>query len=110
MSPPRFGASPHEQAADALNQSKKAAQDIAQLKQQVAHLRCISEALWSLVGEQLHLDENLLRERISLLKAREENSQRQAEACPACHRALQEHSRACIYCGTLVEKRDLFKP
>lgn len=103
-----LGNKTRENAVEALNQAKKIQQDLSAMQEQITRLRLINQSMWEILKQKLDLKDEDLQ---ALYRNKEQEAEQQAkvaEACPSCGRALQEHSKACIYCGTLVPTRRLF--
>lgn len=97
-----------EQVAALLVQNKQAGLEISALRSDVQHLKALLNAVWSIVRERLELrDEDLVKVHKQIVDA-ERITGRTSEPCPHCGRPLQDRAALCIYCGQVVEKRDLF--
>ena len=94
--------------AEAANEAKLRAQDVAMLRTQVQRMRCVMQAMWQILQTRMNVNEAELMAAADAIEAAERAAPRQAEQCPTCSRALQDSSAFCIYCGTKVGRRSLF--
>lgn len=92
-----------ENAQEALNQSKKALQDISVLRDQIRRLRLTVRSLWELLKKTNNFTEVELIKIFKDMNEEELQSGKKGEICKSCGRTLQENSRICIYCGTETE-------
>lgn len=87
-----------EQLNEAASTAWQAQQESIHLRRRLANAENRITALENVLVEQLQIPRATLQAACD--KAGEEHAvARKAEDCPACGRPLQEHTRACIYCG-----------
>jgi hypothetical protein len=97
----------------ASHDANKARSETEELKDDVEKLLMITEALWTILKEQLGYDEDELIRRIEEIDMRDGILDGKVKAginpdCPECGRKLIGKRAKCLYCGVEV-KRDLFE-
>lgn len=95
-------------ASQALREIERVSQELSAQQQTIQQTRRIIQALWEIVKKETGRTDDQLSELVHEMEARAASTSRQAELCPCCNRALQERSKACIYCGTIAPQRRLF--
>lgn len=87
-----------EELNEATSAAWQAQQDNIHLRRKLAAAETKITALENILIDKLNIPrEAILAEQ---QKAEEQRTApKKAEACPQCSRPLQEHVRACIYCG-----------
>jgi len=82
--------------------AERAAEDVEQLRAEVGRLTLACAALWTLVKEHGHTDEELLA-RMQELDLRDGKLDGrmapEVATCAACGRKTKAGRRACLYCG-----------
>lgn len=97
-----------ETATEALNAYKKIQQNMMALEVQVEKQRRIMQAMWGFMKQKGDLTDDSLMEKYAEIEKNDLATEKATDTCPKCNRTLQDNSKACIYCGTIVEKRRLF--
>jgi hypothetical protein len=97
-----------EVATEALGMNKQVQLDLIALEVKVEKLQNIVHAMWEIIKQKSDVSDNTLIDLFTEIQKKTEVEGKSAEECPTCHRPLQDSSKACIYCGTIVEKRRLF--
>jgi len=101
-------------ALDAKNMARQAHTEVTYLNQKVERLMMITEALWTILKETTeYTDEDLVEiiREIDLKDGKLDGkvAQEPPELCPKCKRVLQKNKKNCIYCGSEIEIKDVFK-
>jgi hypothetical protein len=97
-----------QNAAQAIRDIESLSQQLTALQEDLNHTRLLLEGLWELYKEQTGKTDADLEKTVSSIEERLANSPREAEKCSSCGRAIQERTKACIYCGTMITTRRLF--
>lgn len=93
-----------ESASDARRSSRDAVHRVNDLENDVQRLLLITQALWTIVQDELNLTDDQLAERvreIDLSDGRLDGKVRQdIQNCPQCGRSMSRRHRRCLFCGT----------
>jgi hypothetical protein len=77
-------------------------------KKQLQKQQAISEAMWSLLKKALSLSDEALADEVMRITESRRGRPKVADLCTRCGRTLQEGRTACIYCGHIVERHQVF--
>lgn len=108
MPPFRKSRETAQNAAQAIRDVESLSQQIAALQEDLNHTRLLLEGLWEIYKEQSGKTDSDLSDVIGRIEEELSESPREAEKCPSCGRAIQDRTKACIYCGTVITSRKLF--
>lgn len=97
----------------AAKEASRARSENEEIKFDVEKLLMITEALWTILKEQLGYDDEELIRRVQEIDMRDGRLDGKVATsvnppCPECGRTLIGKRPKCLYCGTEV-KRDLFE-
>lgn len=83
------------------------------VEQQLARVTLVSQALWELLRERTGITEDELLAKIGDVDLRDGRLDGklspQTIACPKCERTLTTRHSRCIYCGTNLEKPNIYQ-
>ncbi|HDP34325.1 MAG TPA: hypothetical protein ENN29_04355 [Candidatus Hydrogenedentes bacterium] len=81
--------------------------DVSEMRDQVERLAMLTQAMWELVAERLHLTETDLEQKAQEVDLRDGKADGKMSShplrCPQCGRVSNSRHKKCLYCGLLFE-------
>ena len=87
-----------EQLKETSAAAWQAQHEIVHLRRKLSAAETRITALENIIVKHLNIVREVLQEELDKV-TEEHTAQQKAADCPQCGRPLQEHTRACIYCG-----------
>lgn len=92
------------QAAMAVNATRG---EITELREQVERMMLLTQAMWELMAERLHLTDQELEAKAQEVDLRDGKADGKVSEhplrCPNCSRVSNSRHKKCLYCGLLFE-------
>jgi len=81
--------------------------EMVELREQVDRMMLLTQAMWELMAEKLHLTDQELEAKAQEVDLRDGKSDGKVSdhplRCPNCNRVSNSRHRKCLYCGLLFE-------
>jgi hypothetical protein len=88
-------------AQESIRSTEDATSRLEKLEVKYAKLSMITESLWTLLRDQLKLDQTALKTAMHGVIKNHELLENQKITCPKCKKANAAKKKACVYCGCI---------